>query len=107
MCNSKLSQCINNSYYFKNCVIDLFKLSKDYFKQRNILINYEINDDHSIKFILNKYKHKDIDYYYKFIYCFNKINSLNINGSNQKIFENIINYRGKFKKYEINIEINN
>ena len=107
MCNSKLSQCINNSYYFKNCVIDLFKLSKDYFKQRNILLNYDINDDHSIKFILNKYKDKDIDYYYNLIYCFNKTNSLNINISNQKIFENIFNYRGKFKKYEIKVEIIN
>ena len=104
--HSQLSQCVNH-YYFKNCVIDLFKSSKDYFKKRNILPIYEVNEEHAIKFILNKYNNKDIDYYYKFIFCFQKNITLNINNSNKKIFENIFNHRGKFKKYTINVEIIN
>ena len=104
--HSQLSQCVNH-YYFKNCVIDLFKSSKDYFKKRNILPIYEVNEEHTIKFILNKYNNKDIDYYYKFIFCFEKNITLNINNSNKKIFENIFNYRGKFKNYTINVEIIN
>ena len=104
--HSQLSQCVNH-YYFKNCVIDLFKSSKDYFKKRNILPIYEVNEDNSIKFILNKYSNKDIDYYYKFILCFQKNIKLNINNSNKNIFENIFNYRGKFNKYSINVEIVN
>ena len=104
--NNKLSQCINH-FYFKNCVIDLFNMSKNYFRKRNILPTFDVYDEHSIKFIINKYDCKKIDYYYNFIYCFEKIKSLNINASNQQIYENIFNFKGKFKKYEINIEIIN
>ena len=104
--HSQLSQKINN-YYFKNCVIDLFKSSKDYFRKRNILPNYEIIDEHTIKFLINKYNNKNIDFYFNFIYCFEKNITLDTKVSNQKIFENIFNYKGKFKKYEINIVIMN
>ena len=104
--HNKLSQSINH-YYFKNCVIDLFNLSKDYFRKRNILPIYDIYDEHSIKFIINKYNDKKIENYYSFIYCFEKIKTLHFSASNQKIYENIFNFFGKFKKYEINIEIIN
>jgi hypothetical protein len=105
--HSQLSQCIND-YYFKNGVSDLINSSKDYFKKRNILPKYEITKENTIKFIINKYNNKDIDYYYKFIFCFEKNISLNINNnSNKKIYENIFNYRGKFKEYEINVEVIN
>ena len=106
MFHSQLSQCINH-YYFGNCVTDLFKTSKDYFKKRNLLPTYEIDNENTIKFIINKYNKKNIDYFYKFIYCFQKTNTLNVNIPNQKIFENIFNFRGKFIKYEVNVEIIN
>ena len=104
--NSQLNQCINQ-YYFKNCVIDLFNSYKDYFKKRNILPNFDVTDGQIIKFIINKYNKKDIDYFYKFIFCFEKSNLLNKKIQNQNIYENIFNFRGKFKKYEVNIEIIN
>ena len=104
--HSQLSKRINK-YYFKNCVIDLFNSSKDYFRKKNILPNYEIIDEHTIKFIINKYNNKNIDNYYDIIYSFNKNITLDIKTSNQNIFENIFNYQGNFKKYEINIEITN
>ena len=72
-----------------------------------MLCDFEIQDQHIIKYIINKYDIKDINYFYKFIYCFNKNNNININNRNQKIFENIFNYRGGFKKYEIDIEVIN
>ena len=104
--HSQLSPCIKH-HYFKNCVVDLFNCNKDYFKKRNLLCDFEIQDQHIIKYIINKYDIKDINYFYKFIYCFNKNNNININNRNQKIFENIFNYRGGFKKYEIDIEVIN
>ena len=104
--HSQLSKRINK-YYFKNCVIDLFNSSKDYFRKKNILPNYEIIDEHTIKFIINKYNNKNIDNYYDIIYSFNKNITLDIKASNKNIFENIFNYQGNFKKYEINIEITN
>ena len=104
--HSQLSKRINK-YYFKNCVIDLFNSSKDYFRKKNILPNYEIIDEHTIKFIINKYNNKNIDNYYDIIYSFKKNITLDIKTSNQNIFENIFNYQGNFKKYEINIEITN
>ena len=104
--HSQLSKKINK-YYFKNCVIDLFNSSKDYFRKKNILPNYEIIDEHMIKFIINKYNNKNINNYYDIIYCFKKNITLDIKASNQNIIENIFNYQGNFKKYEINIEITN
>ena len=50
---------------------------------------------------------KDINYYYTIIYCFNK-NRVEIdNVKDKKIFENIFNYKGGFKKYEVEIEVIN
>ena len=104
--HSQLSPCIKH-YYFKNCVVDLFNSSKEYFRKRNLLPSFEIINEQTIKFIINKYDIKNIDYYYNFIYCFNKLNNIGKNMNNQKIFENIFNYRGGFKKYEVEIEVIN
>jgi hypothetical protein len=104
--HSQLSPCIKH-YYFKNCVVDLFNSSKEYFRKRNLLPNFEISNEQTIKFIINKYDIKNLDYYYNFIYCFNKLNNIGKNMNNQKIFENIFNYRGGFKKYEVEIEVIN
>ena len=104
--HSQLSPCIKH-YYFKNCVVDLFNSSKEYFRKRNLLPSFEISNEQTIKFIINKYDIKNIEYYYNFIYCFNKNNRIGKNMNNQKIFENIFNYRGGFKKYEVEIEVIN
>jgi len=104
--HSQLSPCIKH-YYFKNCVVDLFNSSKEYFRKRNLLPKFEITNEQTIKFIINKYDIKNLDYYYSFIYCFNKNNNISKNMNNQKIFENIFNYRGGFKKYEVEIEVIN
>ena len=104
--HSQLSPCIKH-YYFKNCVVDLFNSSKEYFRKRNLLPSFEISNEQTIKFIINKYDIKNIEYYYNFIYCFNKNNRIGENMNNQKIFENIFNYRGGFKKYEVEIEVIN
>ena len=104
--HSQLSPCINH-YYFKNCVVDLFNSNKDYFRKKNLLPDFEVLNEQNIKFIINKYDIKNIEYFYKFIYCFNK-KSNNIGSmNNQKIFENIFNYKGEFKKYEVEIEVIN
>ena len=105
--NSQLSQCIHH-HYFKNCVVDLFNNNKEQFRLRNLICDFEIQEQHIIKFIINKYDIKDINYFYKFIYCFNKYNNIYDNYLyNQKIFKNIFNYRGRFKKYEVDIEVIN
>ena len=107
--NSQLSQHIDH-YYFKNVVVELFKKYQNYFRQKKLLPEFEVSNEHTINFKINKYNKKDIDYYYKFIYCFNRVYSNsnnNINCSKQKIFEKVFNFIGKFKKYEVDIEIFN
>ena len=104
--NSQLSHLIEH-YYFKNVVVELFKSYKNHFRKRNLLPDFEISDEHTIKFKINKYDTKDINYFYKFIYCFNRNDKKNNNINKQKIFENVFNYRGNFKKYEIDIEVFN
>ena len=104
--NSQLSPCINH-HYFKNCVVDLLNSHKEYFRKRNLLPDFEILNKNIIKFKINKYDIKDLDYYYTIIYCFNK-NRVEIdNEKDKKIFENIFNYKGGFKKYEVEIEVIN
>ena len=104
--NSQLSQCIHH-HYFKNCVIDLFNNNRDYLRKKNLLPDFDIQNQQIIKFIINKYDIKNIDYFYSFIFCFNKINSISHKGTNKNIFESIFNYRGKFKKYEVEVEVIN
>ena len=106
MVHSELSQHINH-YYFKNCVVESFNSCKYYFRKRNILPTFNVHNKKNITFILNKYDIKDINYFYNFIYCFNKTSVYGDNAKNRKIFENIFNCRGHFKKYEVEIEIIN
>ena len=104
--NSQLSQCINH-HYFKNCVVDLLNSNKEYFRKRNLLPDFEIINQNIIKFNINKYDVNNLEYFYKIIYCFNKNRIGNENKADQKIFENIFNYKGEFKKYEVEIEVIN
>jgi hypothetical protein len=104
--NSLLSK-YTNTYCFGNYVEELLKSNKDLLNKRNIETIYEIVDLNTIKFKLNKIDYKSKEYFYKLIYCFQKKNTLNINMSKRKIFEKIINFGAKYKKYEVNIEIIN
>ena len=93
---------------FMNEVNECFGENKIYMKEIHLLLDYESGpDNQSIKVGINKYQKEELDYYYNFIYCFQKIsnNKLNID-DNRKIFENIFEFRGKFKKYYVNIEVN-
>ena len=96
-----------NSYCFGNYVEELFKSNKDLLNKRNIETIYEIVNLNTIKFKMNKIDYKSKEYFYKLIYCFQKKNTLNINMSKRKIFDKIINFGVKYKKYEVNIEIIN
>ena len=104
--NSLLSK-YTNSYCFGNYVEELFKSNKDLLNKRNIETIYEIVNLNTIKFKMNKIDYKSKEYFYKLIYCFQKKNTLNINMSKRKIFDKIINFGVKYKKYEVNIEIIN
>ena len=104
--NSQLSQCINH-HYFKNCVVDLLNSNKDYFRKRNLLPDFEAINQKIIKFDINKYDANNLEYFYKIIYCFNKNRVGYDIKKDQKIFENIFNCKGGFKKYEVEIEIIN
>ena len=93
---------------FMNEVNECFGENKIYMKEIHLLLDYESGpDNQSIKVGINKYQKEELDYYYNFIYCFQKIsnNKLNID-DNRKIFENIFEFGGKFKKYYVNIEVN-
>ena len=104
--NSQLSPRINH-HYFKNCVIEILNSNKQYFRKRNLLLDFEVLNKKNIKFNINKYDVKNLEYYYKIIYCFNKNRNEVDSRKEQKIFENIFNYIGGFKKYEVEIEVIN
>lgn len=84
---------------------------KKYFHQRNIITDIKLQNN-QFNFEMKMLDSKDINYYLKLIYCFNKIYSRNkMNNvkikNKQKIFENIFYYIGKFreKNKKFNIEI--
>ena len=104
--HSLLSKFVNDKC-FSEQVKYLFQSSENCFTKRNVLPIYNIVGDNTIKFKLNKKNYKSKDYFYKFIYCFQTKNTLVINKPKRKIFENIFNFRGKYKKYEVNVEISN
>ena len=88
-------------------VIDFFDKSKPYLKEKNMIIDYDLKDDNkTIKVGINKYRMEEFNFYYNFIYCFQKYNDKLKEEKNRKIFENIFGFRGKFRKYYINVEIN-
>lgn len=97
--NSELSPNINDSEFLKG--VEKFK--KDYNKElqkRNIISDINCKDYNFIDVGYKTLDEKDMNYFLKFIYSFNK--SLEKNGkkveNNRKIFENIFYYMGKFKK---------
>jgi hypothetical protein len=106
--NSELSPNINDSEFLK--CIGVFK--KDFNKElqkRNIISDINCKEYNSFDIGYKTLDAKDINYYLKFIYSFNKLLEKNGNKveNNRKIFENIFYYMGKFKKENklIKIEI--
>ena len=84
---------------------------KKYFHQKNIISDITLQNN-QFNFEMKMLDSKDINYYLKLIYSFNKIYSRTKTNNakiknNQKIFENIFYYIGKFreKNKKFNIEI--
>ena len=68
-------------------------------------MNYKANEDNNIIIIeMNKYKEEELSNYYSIIYCLNKHNSKITEDKNKRIFENIFDYKGSFRKYNVFVE---
>lgn len=106
--NNELSPNINDNEFLKG--IEKFK--KDYNKElqkKNIISDINCKEYNFIDIGYKTLDEKEMNYFLKFIYSFNK--SLEKNGkkveNNRKIFENIFYYMGKFRNTdkEFKIEI--
>ena len=104
--NEEFGPSIGKDYYIHS-VTDCFDKNKEYLKEKNLIIDYNTYDDNkTIKLGINKYQMEELNYYYNFVYCLQKFNDKLKDDNNKRIFENIFGFRGKFKKYYINIEVN-
>ena len=104
--NEEFGPSIGKDYYIHS-VTDCFDKNKEYLKEKNLIIDYNTYDDNkTIKLGINKYQKEELNYYYNFVYCLQKFNDKLKDDNNKRIFENIFGFRGKFKKYYINIEVN-
>jgi hypothetical protein len=102
--NEEFGPSIGKDYYIHS-VTDCFDKNKEYLKEKNLIIDYNTYDDNkTIKLGINKYQMEELNYYYNFVYCLQKFNDKL--KDDKRIFENIFGFRGKFKKYYINIEVN-
>lgn len=98
----KISPTIGDNKF--NNVINEFKNNyKKEFHNRNIITGFKCEEFKKVYLSLKLLNNKEINYYIKFIHCFNKTysksgNVMKIKDKGQKIFENIFYYMGKFKK---------
>ena len=100
----EMTQHIHKCYLI-NLVNESFKKNNLYLKQRHLLLNYKANEDNNIIIIeMNKYKEEELNNYYSIIYCLNKYNSKITEDKNKRIFENIFDYKGSFRKYNVFVE---
>ena len=100
----EMTQHIHKCYLI-NLVNESFKKNNLYLKQRHLLLNYKANEDNNIIIIeMNKYKEEELNNYYSIIYCLNKHNSKITEDKNKRIFENIFDYKGSFRKYNVFVE---
>ena len=100
----EMTQHIHKCYLI-NLVNESFKKNNLYLKQRHLLLNYKANEDNNIIIIeMNKYKEEELNNYYSIIYCLNKYNSKITEDKNKRIFENIFDYIGSFRKYNVFVE---
>ncbi len=100
----EMTQHIHKCYLI-NLVNESFKKNNLYLKQRHLLLNYKANEDNNIIIIeMNKYKEEELNNYYSIIYCLNKYNSKITEDKNKRIFENIFDYKGSLRKYNVFVE---
>ena len=109
--NEDLSINIGNRTFLST--VEIFSKSiKKKLHRNNLITNIKCSNYKEINIQIKLLNKEEINYFFKFIFCFNQMyekgNNKSINkGDNQKIFENIFYYMGKFgkKNKEINIEI--
>ena len=106
---NKLSPTVNTTY-FDQIINDKKQYFKTEFNKRNIIADINCMDNKKIFFKIKMLNTNDINYYLKFIYVFNKVYSRRPNNNvkknnNQKIFENIFYYMGKFRNTDKEIRI--
>ena len=86
-------------------VIDSFKKNDLSLKQRHLFLDYKSNPDKNVITLeMNKYKEEELNKYYRIIYCLNKYNSKISEDKNKRILENIFDYKGSFRKYNVFVE---
>ena len=98
--NNELSPHIKTTFF--DTLFKKFKIySNSIFHKRNIVANSNCCEQNSFSFNIKILNKCDINYYLKIIYCFNKIynkkEKKKEKRGNQKIFENIFYYIGKFQ----------
>ena len=103
--HEKMSQCIKKEF-FGAVVADCFDEVKYYLLKRNLMINYkEIEDNKTIKVKIKKYQEKELNNYYSIIYCLQKYKNELSGDKYRSIYENIFNFKGNFKEYIVNVEV--
>ena len=109
--NNKISPSIGTTYFLQ-MTQDFKKTCKNIFHNNNIITDIVPTNNKNISLSIKLLDNNNINYYLKFIYCFNKIiyknrGRMEDKEKNKKIFENIFYYMGKFRKSkkEIRIEI--
>ena len=107
--NNELSPHIKTTF-FEDLYKKFIKYSKKIFHKRNIISINNCFEQNSFSFNIKMLNKDDINYYFKLIYCFNKIcykKNKNIQNkkTNQNIFENIFHYMGKFRTKNKGIKI--
>ena len=99
-----MSKHINKDYLI-NIVIDNFIRNKSYLIKRNLVLDYKVNADNNVITIeMNKYKEEELNNYYSIIYCLKKYNREIAKDEEKRIFKNIFNYKGNFRKYNVLVE---
>ena len=86
---------------------EYLETSKLYLKEKNLIIKGKANSDNTIINVeISKYKDEELNNYYSIIYCLEKLNNKLSNQKNRRIFENIFNFKGNHKKYNVDVEVN-
>ena len=106
--HSKISPTIGGNNFIK-AIKEFQNNYKKEFHKRNIITSFNCVDYKSCSLSM-KMLNKDINYFMKFIYCFNKVynksgKKIENKNKNQKIFENIFYYMGKIRKANKEIRI--
>ena len=107
--HNKISPKIGEANFVK--IINEFgNNNKKELNKRNIITDFKCIDYRNISLSMKILNDKDINFFLKFIFCFNKVyakskNSLDTKNKNHIIFENIFYYIGKFRKANKEVRI--